>query len=206
MFFRIPDHERGHALVARDDGVVYRLDGGPVTAALPHDLVHLTVEDSLGIADGIWGAIAGGVVFRSMTHVSGRRPPHAADRSAELIRAHRQSLQRAELIGGFIERLAHGEIGLDALRRYFATAPEISLDPAAVQGAVDALHTAEARWRALPIGGQVACHWPGYRRLSMAQSARSGRTAQSRRSRATASSSTSSRLQNAKRISRRPAS
>jgi hypothetical protein len=207
-FFRIPDHQRGSALVARDDGVVYRLDGGPITAALPHDLVHLTVEDSLGMADGIWGAIAGGVVFRSMTHVSGRRPPHAAQRSAELIRAHRQSLQHAELIGGFVERLAHAQVAGDpqTMRRYFATAPGIGLDPAAVRHAVDRLHEAEAQWRALPVGGRLTCHWPSYRRLSVARPVRAGRAAQSRRSRDTASSSTSSRLQNAKRISRRPAS
>jgi hypothetical protein len=215
-FPRLADHQRGGALVERDDGVTYWLDGGPVTADLPHDLVHFTVERTLGIADGIWGAIAGGVVFRSMTHVSGRRPPHAAERSAELIRAHRQSLQRAELIGGFVERVAHGEVGADAARRYFSTAPEISLDLAALRGAVDALRDAEARWRALPVGGQLTCHWPSYRRLFAVQAARTTRTAgtarperadrQSRRSRATASSSTSSRLQNAKRISRRPAS
>jgi hypothetical protein len=84
--------------------VTYHFHGGPVSVALPHDIVHYAVEDELGIADGIWGAIAGGVVFSSMTHVSGRRPPHAAERSAELIRTYRQSLQRAELIGGVVER------------------------------------------------------------------------------------------------------
>ena len=74
MFCQVAYPERHYALVARDDGVVYRLGGGPATPGIPHDLVHYTVEDSLGLSDGIWGAIAGGVVFRSMAHVSGRRP------------------------------------------------------------------------------------------------------------------------------------
>src|SRR4029453_7521528 len=100
-FDRLPDHEWAHVLIERDDRVVYRMHAGPITAEIPHDLVHFTVEDTLGITDGIWGAIAGGVVFRSMTHVSGRRPPPAAERSTQLIRAHRDRLQRAELIGGF---------------------------------------------------------------------------------------------------------
>jgi hypothetical protein len=105
-FPRFADHQRGWALVERDDGVCYRMDGGPVTAALPHDLVHFTVERELGMPDGIWGAAAAGVVFNSMSHHSGRRPPHAAQRSAALIRANRDRLQRAELIGGFVERVA----------------------------------------------------------------------------------------------------
>src|SRR5262245_54065975 len=132
MFFRVPDHQRGYALVARDDGVIYRLNGGPVTAELPHDLVHLTVEDALGLADGIWGAIAGGVVFRSMTHHSGRRPPHAAERSVALIRQYRSRLQRAELIGGFVERVAGGLAGADDSRRYLATLPDEQLDTASI--------------------------------------------------------------------------
>ena len=74
MFVQVAYPERHYALVARDDGVVYRIGGGPATHGIPHDLVHYTVEDSLGLSDGMWGAIAGGVVFRSMTHVSGRRP------------------------------------------------------------------------------------------------------------------------------------
>src|SRR5690349_18072136 len=106
-FQRLPDHQWADVLIERDDGVVYRMHAGPVTAHAPHDLVHFTVEDALGMSDGIWGAIAGGVVFRSMTHVSGRRPPHAAERSAELIREYRDHLQRAELLGGFIEAAAH---------------------------------------------------------------------------------------------------
>jgi hypothetical protein len=158
VFTRIPDHQRGYALVTRDDGVVYRLGGGPVTSAIPHDLVHLTVEESMRIADGIWGAIAGGVVFRSMTHVSGRRPPHSAERSAELIRAHRDSLQRAELIGGYVERLAMG-----GPAPYF----DVTIDPVAANRAAARLREVAARWAALPVGAEVVCEWPGYRRITL---------------------------------------
>ena len=85
-FPRLPDHERAWALVERDDGVVYRLYGGTAGLRLPHDIKHLIVERELGITDGIWAGVAAGVVFRAMAHVSGRRPPHAAERSKELIR------------------------------------------------------------------------------------------------------------------------
>jgi hypothetical protein len=180
--------ERGYALVARDDGVVYRLDGGPATPGIPHDLVHFTVEDSLGLSDGIWGAIAGGVVFRSMAHVSGRRPPHAADRSAELIRAHRPSLQRAELVGGFVERLAaEGDADLHRLmREAFATRVDLMLDPGAVRRAVYDLRDAAERWRTVPVGGHLTEHWPAYRKLVAPRAPRSRRN---RRGRAIATTS-----------------
>ena len=76
-FPRLPDHERAYALVERDDGAVYRLYGGPAGPRLPHDIMHFVVERELHIPDGIWGGIASGIVFDSMHHVSGRRPPHA---------------------------------------------------------------------------------------------------------------------------------
>ena len=165
-FLRLPDHRWGHVLIERDDHVVYRMNAGPITAAIPHDLVHFTVEDALRIGDGIWGAIAGGVVFRSMTHVSGRRPPHAADRSAELIRANRGRLQRAELIGGFVEAAAHAKDGdLAALHKQWFATQEDAPDVPAVELAVAALRRAEERWRAIPVGGELTVQWPATRRL-----------------------------------------
>jgi len=84
-FPRLPDHERAWALVERDDGVVYRLYGGTAGPRLPYDIMYLVVERELRIKDGIWAGIAAGVVFDSMHHVSGRRPPHATERSKALL-------------------------------------------------------------------------------------------------------------------------
>ncbi len=170
-FVRVPDHQRGWALVERDDGVVYRIDGGPVTAALPHDLVHFTVERTLGMADGIWGTIAAGAVFRSMTHHSGRRPPHAADRSAALIRAFRDRLQRAELIADFVERIAASPDAPTAQVRRLAElhlrrVPHTEQDLSAFTAAARALGEAAEQWRALPVGGQLAFDWPARQRLA----------------------------------------
>jgi hypothetical protein len=186
-FTRLPDHEWGSVLIERDDGVIYRMGAGPITAAIPHDLVHFTVEDALGLADGIWGAIAGGVVFRSMKHVSGRRPPHAAERSAALIAAYRGRLQRAELIGGFVEAAAHRSGAAPAEHRPGARLVElagqafVTLPPAdqpelgAIAGAVAALHGAERRWQEVPIGGALVFDWPARRRLAPV-ARRSGRS------------------------------
>jgi len=166
-FLRVADHERSIAVVTRDDGVTYHFHGGPVSVALPHDIVHYAVEDELGIADGIWGAIAGGVVFSSMTHVSGRRPPHAAERSAELIRTYRQSLQRAELIGGVVERVADGRLAVRSLPEAFASQADGGPGTEAVLRAARRLRAEATRWAACPVGGQLAFDWPAHRRMRL---------------------------------------
>lgn len=181
-FTRLPDHQWGHVLIERDDSVVYRMNAGPITAAIPHDLVHFTVEDALRISDGIWGSIAAGVVFRSMTHVSGRRPPHAAERSAELIRANRDRLQRAELIGGFVEAAAHaGDADLGTLHRQWLTTRAEALDLPAAELAVTALRRAEARWREVPVGGELTVHWPADRRTPTPRATSRGKAPVKRR-------------------------
>ena len=105
-FPRLPDHQRAYALVERDDGVVYRLYGGMAGPRLPHDIMHLIAERELRITDGIWAGIAAGVVFESMCHVSGRRPPHAAERSRELLRRFKDQGLRAELLADLVSSVA----------------------------------------------------------------------------------------------------
>jgi hypothetical protein len=83
-FERMADRRPVETLVERDDGVVFRMRGAGGGADLPHDLVHAVVEQSLRVTDGIWGCVADGVVWSSMRHVSGRQPPHAAERSERL--------------------------------------------------------------------------------------------------------------------------
>src|ERR1700733_16141395 len=103
-FPRLADHQKGYAVIERDDGVVYRMNGFTVMGPeLPHDVRHLIVERELRISDGIWGSIAAGTVYTSMEHVRGRRPPHAEDRSDQLKRAQRNRIMRAELLATLVE-------------------------------------------------------------------------------------------------------
>src|SRR5206468_7364619 len=121
IFPRLPDHERAYALVERDDGVVYRLYGGTAGPRLPHDIMHLVVERELRIKDGIWAGIAAGVVFDSMHHVSGRRPPHAAERSQALLHGFRQQGLRAELLADLVASAATLDtMTLDKIKRLMA--------------------------------------------------------------------------------------
>jgi hypothetical protein len=164
-FPRLPDHERSYALVERDDGAVYRLYGGPASPRLPHDIMHFVVERELAIPDGIWAGIASGVVFESMRHVSGRRPPHAAERSRNLLAHAHRRLLRAELLAnlvGCVAALDHPSASqirsLTATK--LAVLPYPDVNPAAIAAAAQALQVEASRWARLRVGEKLSYDWP----------------------------------------------
>lgn len=176
-FPRLADHQRGYAVVERDDGVVYRMDGFTIMGPdLPHDVRHLIVERELRVSDGIFGAIAAGTVWTSMHHLRGRRPPHSADRSEQLKRTQRNRVRRAELLANLVEAIAvlddpsPGEIQRIA-RMKLSVVPvvEPGADPADVialppseilAAAARALQVEAARWARLRVGDELVYEWP----------------------------------------------
>jgi hypothetical protein len=164
-FPRLPDHDRAYALVERDDGATYRLYGGLAGPRLPHDVRHFVVERELAIPDGIWGGIASGLVFESMRHVSGRRPPHASERSAELLADFRDRGLRAEALAGLVEcvarldRPSEPEILRLAVVN-LSVLPGAELDPGAIATAAMALQVEAARWARLRVGQEISYDWP----------------------------------------------
>jgi hypothetical protein len=164
-FPRLHDHERGYAVVERDDGVVYRLYGDMAGPRLPHDIRHLIVERELGITDGIWGGIAAGAVFGSMRHVSGRRRPRAAARSRALVRNFADQELRVELIAVLVESVAAlHDPSPDQIRRLarakLAMLPDADTDPVAIAAAASALQVEAARWARLRVGQELVYDWP----------------------------------------------
>lgn len=175
-FRRFPGHSSAYSVVERGDGVVYRMkEFTRAGIELPHDLRHLIVERELGIADGIWGGIAAGMVYTSMDHVRGRRPPHSAERSDELKRAQRQRIMRAELLANLVEAIAMLDApSRDDIRRLtrakLSAVPvtEPGADPAdvaavpppeALAGAARALQVEAARWTRLRVGEELVYEW-----------------------------------------------
>jgi hypothetical protein len=152
-FRRMADRRPVETLVERDDGVVFAMRGAGGGDDLPHDLVHAVVETQLGVPDGIWGCVADGVVWRSMRHVSGRQPPHAAERSARLKRERAEAIHRAEALADLVGRLSRavevlpGEIA--AARR-----PREQLMAAAAE-----LTATGRRWRELVPGEPWVVEW-----------------------------------------------
>jgi hypothetical protein len=176
-FPRLADHQRGYAVVERDDGVVYRMDGFTVMGPdLPHDVRHLIVERELRVSDGIFGAIAAGTVWTSMHHLRGRRPPHSADRSQQLKKTQQGKIRRAELLANLVEAIAAlddpspGEINQIARMKLSVVpvvepgadpADVIALPPPAALGAAArALQVEAARWARLRVGDELVYEWP----------------------------------------------
>jgi len=164
-FPRLPDRERSYALVERDDGAVYRLYGGPASPRLPHDIMHFVVERELAIPDGIWAGIASGIVWQSMRHVTGCRPPHAAERSRELLGDVDDRLLRAEELANLVECVAALDHPSDSqIRSLTATRlsvlPDADVDPAAVAAAATALQVEASRWARLRVGQELTYDWP----------------------------------------------
>jgi hypothetical protein len=178
-FPRLPDHERAYALVERDDGAVYRLYGAPAGPRLPHDIMHFVVERELRIGDGIWGGIAAGIIFDTMQHVSGRRPPHARERSTELLASFGQRGLRAEVLANLVECVAGLDHPSDTQIMTLAATkltvlPDAGADvePAVVAAAAQAVQVEAARWARLRIGEELSYDWPREARAAQRRRAR----------------------------------
>ena len=152
-FQRMADRRPVETLIERDDGVVFAMRGSGGGADLPHDLVHAVVETELRIRDGIWGCIADGVVWRSMRHVTGRRPPHAADRSARLKRERAAAVQRAEGVADVVARLAGEE------RIPHSAVAVLGFPAERLQAAAQALRRAASGWADLEPGDRHVVEW-----------------------------------------------
>ena len=156
-FVRMTDRRPVETTVERDDGVVFAMRGAGGGAGLPHDLLHALVETELQIADGVWGCVADGAIWGSMRHVSGRRPPHSADRSDQLKRERSASVMHAELVADVVHRLAGGEEVLPSQ----VTATGVPMTR--LEAAAQALRDAEARWAALAPGETWVFEWTARR-------------------------------------------
>jgi hypothetical protein len=170
-FRRIADRRPVETVVERDDGVQFTMRGAGGGSDPPHDLVHAVVEGYLGVGDGIWGCVADGVVWRSMTHLSGRQPPHAAERSDRLKRERSASVQRAEALADLVGRLASsGEV----LPGEIATTGR---PPEALAAAAAELRNVRHRWAGLAVGDVWVVEWGVSRRNVPARPGASARRA-----------------------------
>lgn len=163
------DDRRYETLITRADGVTYHVKGVGHMGVIPHDLAHFVVEQALGIRRGFWGSVADGAVFGSLTHVSGRRRPHAAQRSKEVWKANATALTEAELLVGLFDRAFADGLGADSpalrerLRRYTWTPPgerPRHVTPAQIASACSAWDEMLRAWNGLEIGDTLDLDWP----------------------------------------------
>src|SRR4051794_8877712 len=159
-FRRMADRRPVETLVERDDGVTFAMRGAGGGSQLPHDLVHAVVEQHLGVSDGIWGCVADGVMWRSMTRLSGRQPPHAIERSDRLKRERATSIRRAEALADLVGRLASGAEVLPG------DMPAAGMPPDVLTAAAAELRKVQRRWAALGAGDVWVLEWNAAPRAS----------------------------------------
>lgn len=177
--------ERTYATQAtRGDGVTLQVPSPDRPALLPHDLAHYVVERELGLRRGFWGRIADGAVLPGITVVSGRQPPHAAERSRVILReAGPQGTHAEVLVGVLLANLHDNGAAAAAVARVAAAwapaRPEREpLTDLEIRRAHDALRDALERWQALAVGQSLSVRWP-----SAVRGARTKRPARRRRAR-----------------------
>ena len=140
-------------------------------AVFPHDLQHLAIEGSLQLRRGFWGTIDEGGVFGTMTHLDGRRKPHAARRSKEVLKANHDEISEAELlvaiVGSAIAQCPKDAVGeaRRRLKRHGWTrrrkGPR-SFSDEDLDLARRAWNDLRERWHSLAIGDALEFRWPTY--------------------------------------------
>ena len=177
--------ERTYEVFARrDDGVNLRVRTPDKPLTSPHDMAHYVVERELGFELGFWGSIAAGAVFGTVQVVSGRQPPHAAERSAALIKAAYKEQAAAELYVAVMQTVARDRLErdyslvcsrLDEVWRPFRwPRPHVTAEDAL--RVCRALREAAERWLALPVGESVTVSWAPARRGTRRVRARTSRS------------------------------
>jgi hypothetical protein len=170
--------ERTYEVLARrDDGVTLRVRTPDKPLTIPHDMAHYVVEREMSFERGFWGSIAAGSVFSTVQVVSGRQPPHAAERSAALIKASYREQAAAELYVAVLQRIASE--GKEHDWRYVSSClAEVwrpfrwQRPPVTAEDALRvcrALREAESLWTALPVGESVRVTWASAQRKRTAR-------------------------------------
>ena len=132
----------------------------PKKGPIPHDYVHLIVEEGLGFGQGFWGMVAGGVapaaiqeIAKAGGHASAKRAQTPDPSIVELIQAER-------LVECFEADLWGEPTDFDTFRSVADAACAASLVPAVVVGDDDIaairarIATFAQEWIAAPIGAQ----------------------------------------------------
>lgn len=120
---------------------------GPGGADLPHDLVHLAVEEAAGLGLGIYGQVAAGGDVGGFFRSAHPRTLAERQRSERLGRAGRHEVERSELLAGLVGHDGRVRAHPDVDERLRARIEE-------------RLAELVARWREVPVGGRLVVPWP----------------------------------------------
>jgi hypothetical protein len=148
----------------RPDGVRIEMRGYSRTHLVPHDLAHAVTERALGMDRGVYGTIAGGGLFASVTVIGGRPRHDAAARSVRILRANGPAIGVAEVLSGLVHRAVESDRSV-TMRDAREAWGVCSADPfpwaeTDLTLATACLRALADEWNQLVPGEQLALGWP----------------------------------------------
>lgn len=148
-FRKLPENQ--HEILVRDRrGPDVRLPSQPTGPTMPHDLVHAAVEQTLGLSDGFWGAVAQGATFQGFELVTAGR--HRCS-GLKVLRRKGDAVMAAEMAVNWAYRVWSG---LPTEGRGIGRSP---LDDTHLARTGAALDAAATRWAAVDEGDCLTWHW-----------------------------------------------
>ncbi|OAA27472.1 hypothetical protein UG55_1008123 [Frankia sp. EI5c] len=175
------------ATIERPDGVSLRMRSYDRTFSVPHDLAHFVAESEFRLSRGVWGSIAAGAMFGSMTVVAGRLRHDSRQRSHDLMRTNQREIRLAEIVAGAVHgAVEHGRPPsaadlASAWQLFRADAPSFPADlPGRAAARLDVLRAA---WQVLAPDESIDLVWTLPVESPTSASRSGGRAARSSRSR-----------------------
>ncbi len=156
-----------------DDRIEIRLADGstadtrfPKKGPVPHDAVHWIVEETLGLPDGFWGKIAGGLhpdevqeMAKAAGHASAARASLPDATIIQLLQAERlvECFEAALWSGGSdAASVRHmGEAGCATSHVDFPAVTDAQIDAAMAR-----VLAMQAEWSPAPVGHSMSFDWP----------------------------------------------
>lgn len=154
--------ERRYAVaVLRADHGDLRMDPAPgYSDLIPHDLVHLVVEEEFGLRDGIFGQLAAGgnagtfAPTDELRTKAWARQVERRNRSTGLEMGRSEDLA-AQVYPRWLRHRGHEPGSHYALQE----PPPTELSDADLARAMDRLDDLSARWKAVGVGGSLTVEW-----------------------------------------------
>lgn len=139
-----------------------RMDPAPgYSDLIPHDLVHLVVEDEFGLKEGIFGQLAAGGNAGTFVPTEEPRTKAWARRVARRNRTTGRDMARSEsLVAQVYPRWLRRSGHLPGSHHVGEEPPPTDLSSAELDRTYRRLDTFSAQWRACEVGSSMTVDWP----------------------------------------------
>lgn len=139
-----------------------RMDPAPgYSDLIPHDLVHLVVEDELGLKEGLFGQLAAGGNAGTFVPTEEPRTKAWARRVERRNRTTGRDMARSEvLVAQVYPRWLRRSGHLPGSHYVAEEPPPTDLSAAELDRTFRRLDALSAQWRASEVGGSMTVDWP----------------------------------------------